>query len=137
MLNILESTTFNSKLAEMEASNPISLGVVGSRTFKDYHLLESTINEFRKTNTLSHIVSGGAAGADSLVRTYAEKHSIPMIELKPDWKKYGKAAGFIRNADIIDESDIVLAFWDGESRGTLDSITKAKSKNTECIVVRF
>jgi hypothetical protein len=68
------------------------------------------------------IVSGGAKGADSLGRDFGQKHGAKCLEFLPDWEKFGKSAGVIRNADIAKNSDFVLAFWDGRSRGTRHSL---------------
>lgn len=106
------------------------LAIVGSRTFENYDLLAFWVyllTSMRLTPeyTIS-IISGGAKGADSLGEKYADHHSIPKEIFKPEWNKYGKAAGFLRNQTIVDNCDIVLAFWDGKSRGTADTINKAK-----------
>jgi tyrosyl-tRNA synthetase len=57
---------------------------------------------------------------------YAKMKNIPIKIYKPDWEKYGKAAGVIRNEDIINYSDRVIAFWDGKSKGTKNSIDHAR-----------
>ena len=64
------------------------------------------------------IVSGGALGADTYAKEYAIKNDIPLIEFLPDYKKYGKSAPIIRNMQIVDNCDFLLAFWNGTSRGT-------------------
>ena len=109
----------------------MKVGVVGSRTFNDYKLLSDTLKKIEITT----IVSGGARGADKLGEQYAKENNIPTIIFLPDWDKHGKSAGFIRNTDIINESELVIAFWDQESRGTLDSIEKAKKLNKQVIII--
>jgi hypothetical protein len=99
--------------------------VIGSRNFTDYKLLESTLLLFPEIN---QIISGGAKGADSLAKIYAEKNNIPLLIFKPDWKQYGKGAGIVRNRQIIDAAQMVVAFWDGASKGTESSINLAKTK---------
>lgn len=64
------------------------------------------------------IVSGGARGVDTCARKYAEKAGIKLTEFLPEYEKYGRRAPILRNIQIIDYSDTVLAFWDGRSRGT-------------------
>ena len=102
------------------------LGIVGSRTFNDYALFERAIDKTLLRLSDKHdqiaFVSGGAKGADSFARRYAKEHKIKIIEFLPDWNKHGKAAGFIRNQEIIDKSDLLVAFWDGKSRGTYHDI---------------
>lgn len=101
----------------------MKVAIIGSREFNDFNLLEKKINELNIN--ISLIVSGGAKGADILGERYAKKYGIETLIFIPDWKQFGKKAGFIRNTDIIENSDIVIAFWNGESKGTLDSINKA------------
>ena len=116
----------------------MKLGIVGSRKFTDRKCFQAEMVRFfpsPKCVNITHIVSGGAAGADTLGELYADRHGlIPQI-IKPDWKKHGKQAGFIRNSEIVAESDIIMAFWDGQSRGTQDSITKAKMYKKPTIII--
>ena len=83
------------------------------------------------------IVSGGAKGADTLAEKFALENHLEMIVFKPDWKKFGKRAGFLRNTIIIENATIVFAFWDGKSNGTKDSIDKAEKLNKKVIVTIF
>lgn len=64
------------------------------------------------------IVSGMARGADSIGVQYARTYGWKLYEFPADWNRYGKAAGFIRNEQMGDFADGLLAFWDGQSRGT-------------------
>jgi predicted Rossmann fold nucleotide-binding protein DprA/Smf involved in DNA uptake len=66
----------------------------------------------------TEIVSGGAKGVDTSAREYAQAHGIKLTEFLPDYKTYGKTAPLKRNLAIIAHAQTVLAFWDGESRGT-------------------
>lgn len=72
------------------------------------------------------IVSGGAQGVDSWAAEIATERGFPVVEIRPNWKKYGAGAGFRRNKEIVLAADDVVAFWDGSSNGTLDSIKKAE-----------
>lgn len=109
------------------------LGVIGSRAFNDYNLCKKALDKVIKKLSNKHekivFVSGGALGADTLAKKYAKDNSIKIIEFIPDWDKYGKAAGFIRNKDIVNKSDLLIAFWDGKSRGTLNSIKAMNIKS--------
>lgn len=111
----------------------MKVAVIGSRTFSDYKLVKETLS----TINITLLVSGGAIGADSLGEQYAKLNGIPTKIFYPDWKKYGKKAGFIRNSDIINESEMVIAFWDGKSKGTLDSIKKAEELNKNILIIKF
>lgn len=111
----------------------MKVGVIGSRGFKDYDLVVKTLSKM----DISLIVSGGAIGADTLGERYAKENNIETKIFLPDWKTHGKSAGFIRNTDIINESEIIVAFWDGVSRGTKDSIDKANKLEKQVIIVNY
>ncbi len=64
------------------------------------------------------IVSGGAKGVDTCAREYARAQGIKLTEFLPAYEKYGRNAPLMRNREIIAYADTVLAFWDGESKGT-------------------
>jgi|ERR1035437_317077 predicted Rossmann fold nucleotide-binding protein DprA/Smf involved in DNA uptake len=112
----------------------MKVAIIGSRSFKDYDLLKKTLN---KIEGISLIVSGCAVGADTLGELYAKEKGIPTLLFRPDWKKYGKAAGFIRNREIIDNSDAIVAFWDGISNGTKHSISLAEKQDKKLIVIKY
>jgi nucleoside 2-deoxyribosyltransferase len=80
--------------------------------------------------TFTQIISGGAKGVDTLAEQYSSEHHLvkPMVIL-PDWKRYNRGAGAVRNREIVDNSDFVIAIWDGKSKGTLISINYAKKQN--------
>lgn len=83
------------------------------------------------------IVSGHASGADSLGEKFAMDHNL-QCELHPaDWDKHGKAAGPIQNAEMAEVADALIAFWDGQSRGTRSMIDLAKRKGLQVVVVRY
>lgn len=109
----------------------MKIAVIGSRTFNNYELVEKVLDSFPNIDL---IVSGGAKGADYLGEKYAYFHNIKKLIFKPEWDKYGKKAGIIRNKDIIDNADIIIAFWDGKSTGTKHSIEYAKKKNKKLII---
>ena len=96
----------------------MKFAVIGSRGFNDYELLEDELKRYQITT----VISGGAKGADSLARDYAIAKNLQYEEHLPDWDKHGKGAGIIRNRDIVNNSDVVIAFWDGKSKGTKYSI---------------
>lgn len=78
----------------------------------------------------SVIIHGGASGADSLAGIIALTLNIPVKVYPAEWKKYGKSAGYIRNAQMLEEGkpDKVLAFWDGKSPGTKMMIKLTQGK---------
>lgn len=111
----------------------MKVAVIGSRIFDDYELVKETLSNI----DITLLVSGGAKGADSLGERYANENNITTLIFKPDWKKHGPAAGPIRNTDIVNNADTIIAFWNGESRGTKDSITKAEKLGKEVIIIKI
>lgn len=67
---------------------------------------------------ITEIVSGGAKGVDTSAKEYALAHNLKLTEFLPQYDKFGRSAPLKRNIEIIEYADIVLAFWDGKSRGT-------------------
>jgi hypothetical protein len=115
----------------------MKLAVVGSRGFNDYEILKSKLDLISEKILVSLIISGGAIGADSLAEKWAKEKNIPTQIFLPDWKKYGKRAGYLRNIEIVKNADIVIAFWNGESKGTKLSIDLAKEHKKELIVITY
>jgi hypothetical protein len=76
---------------------------------------------------MTELISGGAPGPDRIAEEVAKGRGIKTTIFPAEWDKLGKQAGFLRNAIIIKEASFVVAFWDGKSRGTLDTIKKAVS----------
>jgi hypothetical protein len=111
----------------------MKVAVIGSRSFNDYELLRQTLSKLE----ITLVVSGGAKGADSLGEEYANANNILTKIFLPDWDKYGKSAGMLRNSDIINEAEIVVAFWDGESKGCKDAIAKANKLNKKVLIISF
>ncbi len=77
---------------------------------------------------VSEIVSGGARGVDTSAAAWARAHGVPLTEFLPEYETYGRRAPLLRNLTIIDYSDLVLAFWDGRSRGTAFVIEKCRER---------
>ena len=106
--------------------------VAGGRDFTDYALLSQTLDAVLGKYTFfeAQIVSGCCRGADVLGEHYATEHGIPVKRFPADWLAYGKAAGPIRNrkmAEYAEEGDgMLVAFWDGKSRGTASMIRLAE-----------
>lgn len=77
----------------------------------------------------TEIVSGGARGVDTSAREYALRHGLKLTECLPDYARYGRGAPLKRNITIIENADLVLAFWDGVSRGTKFVIDNCKKRD--------
>lgn len=100
------------------------------------HQIESSEENYIKLERLMHhwfpdmdkitgIVSGGAAGIDTMAEMFAERYEIEMKVFPANWRVYGRAAGPKRNSSIVDYCDMLVAFPDADSVGTQDSIKKA------------
>lgn len=115
----------------------VKLAIVGSRNFFDYNLLCQTIAVYYAEKPISEIISGGAVGADSLAARWAKEFEVALTEILPEWDRFGKRAGFIRNEDIVKRADMILAFWDGESKGTQNSLSIAKRLKKPTFIIYF
>lgn len=123
----------------------MKLAIIGSRSFENYDLLCHTIKvHFLEEGVgywFDHVISGGARGSDFLARKwvdqYGVKQGITIKEILPEWDKYGKSAGMIRNKDIIEQCDFVLSFWDGLSKGTANSLAHAKRLKKDSLIIYF
>jgi len=111
----------------------MKVAVVGSRTFNDYRRLETILDGFK----ISTIVSGGANGADLLAERYANENGLEKLIFLPDYDTHGRAAPLIRNTDIVENADMVVSCWDGESRGTRDSMRKAHKLRKDLMIIYF
>jgi hypothetical protein len=112
-------------------TRPMRILVCGGREWSNYTMTSGVLDGFRQQYHEKGqpivIVQGGAIGADFLGKRYAEQYNIPCEEFKAEWKKYGRAAGPIRNSAMLETlvpgADVVVAFPGG--RGTNDTVTKA------------
>lgn len=113
----------------------MKVAIVGSRDFPRLMLVVEYVHGLPPDTV---VVSGGAYGVDMVAAREADKAGLVVVEYKADWETHGKGAGMIRNTLIVEQADVVVAFWDGESRGTLDTMKKAHaaSKLTRVTVCR-
>jgi len=107
----------------MNGNDDMKVAVIGSRGITAVNLAK-----YLPPDT-SEIVSGGAKGVDTVAKEYAIKTNLKLTEFLPDYDKYGRSAPLKRNIKIIEYADIVLAFWDGKSRGTKFVIENCKRLN--------
>lgn len=99
------------------------IAVVGSRDWPDASVVYDYVNKLESSAT---VVSGGARGVDIWAIRTAKQRKMAYIECGAGWVA-GKGAGYARNTVVVELSDKIVAFWDGKSRGTLDTINKAKA----------
>ena len=94
------------------------IAIIGSRS------LNVCIDEYVPQEA-KLIVSGGAKGIDQIAEDYADRKGIEKLIIKPDYQKFGRGAPLARNKEIVENADLILAFWDGKSRGTMHSVKYA------------
>lgn len=110
--------------------------VAGSRTFNNYPLLARVLDHMLKNHAPNvEIVSGGCSGADLMGERYAREKGYPVKQFLPDWKLFNKAAGPVRNWEMADYGDALVAFWDGNSRGTKSMIEAAREHGKRVKIV--
>ena len=124
--------------------------VCGSRSFDDPEFLFRKMDSLtRKLNKKKLTIVTGAQrskakdghshGADYFAEQWARKNWCNMLRFHADWQKHGKAAGMIRNTEMLKESEatVLIAFRvNGPSPGTDDSVAKARKKGLRVIVVK-
>lgn len=113
--------------------------IAGSRDFSDYKLLCESLDELIAGfgENAIEFVSGTCRGADRLGERYAKEKGFPVKRFPANWGTYGKRAGVLRNAQMADYADTLIAFWDGMSRGTKNMISEAGRKHLKVFVVRY
>ena len=113
--------------------------IAGGRDFNDFELLKAKcdkiLSEYAVTDI--QIVSGCAKGADLLGEDYAKVRHLSMVRFPADWNKHGKAAGPIRNVQMAEFADVLIAFHDGNSKGTAHMIRTAKEKGLIVRVIKY
>jgi predicted Rossmann fold nucleotide-binding protein DprA/Smf involved in DNA uptake len=101
----------------------LRIGIVGSRDYPD---LEEVWDFVDTLPAGTVVVSGGARGVDREAEEAARARGLAVLVFHADWRRYGPAAGPIRNAKIAGAVDRLVAFWDGESSGTMNTIQHAR-----------
>lgn len=107
--------------------------IAGGRDFSNYDLIE----EEAEKHDIDIVVCGMARGADMLGMQYAQKYKIGIKKFPADWDTYGKRAGIIRNCQMGDYADGLIAFWDGKSSGTAHMINYMRKLNKPVIIVGY
>lgn len=117
--------------------------IAGGRDFEQQshkQLMFDSWKNILKVNepgTRIEIVSGCARGADSLAIELARVYKYPVHKFPADWDSHGKSAGFIRNREMAQFADALLAFWDTKSRGTANMISEMQKLHKPVYVVRY
>jgi hypothetical protein len=111
--------------------------IAGSREFSDLQLLYTKCEEVLANENEVEIVSGTARGADKLGEHYASLKGYSVRQFPADWDKHGKAAGYIRNKEMAEYADCLIAFWDGRSKGTKHMIDLAKERGLSVYIINY
>ena len=109
--------------------------VCGGREFTNDRLLAETLDALRREREITHVIAGGARGADSRAADWAVAQGIPCEVYMADWEGIGRKAGPIRNQRMLDEGkpDLVVAFPGG--RGTADMVRRARSAGLDVLEI--
>jgi hypothetical protein len=103
-----------------------NVAIVGSREWKDIVAIHKFIDIL--CPEIHCIVSGAGRGVDREAELYARSKGFETLIFPAEWDRYGRSAGFRRNVTIVENSDVVYAFWDEVSRGTKHTMDTAKAK---------
>ena len=112
--------------------------IAGTRDFADYEALKTYADyKLSRIEDSIEIVSGGSRGADTLGEQYAREKGYSIKRFPAEWEKYGRSAGPRRNEAMARYADALLAYWDGESRGTKNMIELAKEHGLKVGVYQY
>jgi hypothetical protein len=106
--------------------------IAGMRDYQNYTVVCAAMEACGWTPT--QVVSGCAAGVDSLGERWAKEHGISVQQFPADWKTHGRAAGPIRNRQMAEYGDALVALWDGQSKGTGNMIKQARERGLRVYV---
>ncbi len=115
----------------------IKVIIAGGRKFDDFNKLSLVCDEFLKDQINIEIVSGAYKGADLLGERYAAERNYLIKQFPADWRRYGKSAGQKRNVEMANYADMLIALWDGKSKGTKNMIDLASKEGLKVKVVYF
>ena len=116
----------------------MKLIIAGNRTFTDYKKLSEICDHMLQNQTDVEIVSGAcSSGADLLGEKYAAEKGFRLTKFPADWKRFGRAAGPKRNEQMANDADALIAFWDGNSKGTKHMIEVAECRGLKVAICYF
>lgn len=111
--------------------------IAGTRDFSDYSLMEKKCDHILKGKCNIEVVSGVARGADKLGEVYAKNRGFSVKQFQAKWSELGVSAGYVRNAEMAEYADALIAFWDGKSKGTKHMIDLAKKADLQVRVIKY
>lgn len=103
--------------------------IAGGRDFVDFRTLSRVCMHMLQNKQNVEVVSGTANGADKLGEQFARFMGYPIKEFPANWEFYGKRGGFVRNKEMAQYADALIAFWDKSSKGTKHMIDLANKYN--------
>ena len=111
--------------------------VTGGRDYQDFQALCTTLDQIHKETPVTLLIHGGARGADSLAGAWAAFRQVPVRVFPANWDLHGKAAGHIRNQQMLTEGhpDAYLAFPGG--RGTQDMVQRCRKQGIKDILQKY
>lgn len=115
----------------------MKLIVAGGRLYNDEPRVYHDLNIIHANYEELEIVTGLAKGPDTFGKNWAIRNGILYHEFPANWNKFGKSAGYIRNKKMAEFADGLLAYWDGDSRGTMNMINVAHEHGLAVAVVHY
>ena len=109
------------------------VAIVGSRNWTDHEMVRDYVYSLDEADG---VVTGGARGVDQFAEIYARERGLTVIVFQADWNQHGRRAGMIRNHDIVEKCNRLVAFWDGVSPGTAHSVRLAREADKPTLVLR-
>ncbi len=111
------------------------IAIVGSREYPQCDRVWAFVEKLARERPDTIIVSGGAQGPDTVAAVAGRWYGLTVEEIKPNWEEFGLEAGFERNVRIVARADRIVAFWDGKSGGTKDTIECAQETGKKVLVL--
>lgn len=112
----------------------MKLAVVGSRDGVSKDLVFDHLDKLTYKENIDMIITGGARGVDSYAQDFAEQFFVPYKVIRPIYPSL-KVYYLYRNIEIITEADMIIAFWNGKSKGTKFVIDYASSRKKRVEIV--
>ena len=114
--------------------------IAGGRDFTDHTRAATEIHNLVEAHKLPDtftVISGNARGADKVGEYLAELWDLPLEIYPADWNQHGKSAGYIRNKQMADIADVLVAFWDSKSKGTMHMINTMKQQHKPVFIFYY
>ena len=114
----------------------LGVGIIGSKNFKDSDLIHAWLDRLDlELGPFDKLIIGGVGGTDTSAEKWAKNNRKEIKVYYADWSTYGKKAIFVRNIFIVDNSDILIAFWDGDSKDSAHAIRISRASNKPLLVI--